>query len=230
MKVVIGVNSAEKPPALKDLTSVTPQEEILAIYYALGGNIKAGLSDSDIKAWGKFFRTTLFTFKVLRDPEAKEFATIGLRQQAAHLFHAVAYTPIQWIYKIVQMKRDREARSGIRLTHDDLATLFDKHKFKAAKGQEEISGTFCENALYIYRQALCYTDVQDSLIRGAELFSHKSMFDSISKIQRVIRRCKCQSDQVQWVFCIMLDRALEKFTSIGEMSNQSLFGSQTSKG
>ena len=104
MQVVIGVNNAEKPPELKDLQSVTPQEELLAVFYALGENIKAGLSDADIKAWGKLFRTALFTFKVLRDPEAKEFATIGLRQEAAAKFHAVAYTPIQWIYKIVQMK------------------------------------------------------------------------------------------------------------------------------
>ena len=164
-------NSAEKPPELKELTAVTPQEEIIAVYFAMAKNIKAGMSDSDIKAWGKFFRTTLFTLKVLRDPEAKEFATIGLRQEAVAKYFAVAYTPIQWIYKIVQMKRDRESLSGIRLTHDDLAALFDKHKFKAAKGQEEMSPTFCENALYIHRQALCFTDVQDSLIKGAEFFA-----------------------------------------------------------
>jgi len=98
------------------------------------------------------------------------------------------------------------------------------------KGQEEITATFVENALYIWRSALCFADVQDALIRGAEVFSHNNMFDSISKIARVIRRCKMLPNQVQWTFCIMLDRALEGFTTVGEMSNQSLFGTQATKG
>ena len=96
--------------------------------------------------------------------------------------------------------------------------------------QEEISGTFVENALYIWKSALCFSDVQDALIKGAEVFSHNSMFDSVSKISKVIRRCKMVPEQVQWTFCIMLDRALENFTTVGEMSNNSLFGTQTTKG
>ena len=90
------------PHGFKNLCSITPQEEILAPYFALANNIKPGLCDSDITAWITFFRATLFTYKVMRDPDAKEFATIRLRQEAAAKYFAVAYTPIQWIYKIVQ--------------------------------------------------------------------------------------------------------------------------------
>ena len=154
------------------------------------------------------------TFKVLRDPDAREFATLGLRQEAAAKYFAVAYTPIQWIYKIVQMKRDRETLSGNRMSNDDIENMFNSHKFKCVKGQEEITATFVENALYIWRSALCFADVQDTLIRGAGAFSHNNMFDSISKIARVIRRCKMLPNQVQWTFCIMLDKALEGFTTI----------------
>ena len=75
-----------------------------------------------------------------------------------------------------------------------------------------------------------FSDVQNALIRGAEGFSHRSMFDSVSKTARVFRRCKQQPDQVQWAFCIMLDRALEGFTTIGEMSHSTLFGTQSTKG
>jgi len=100
--------------------AVTLQEELLAPYFALANNIKAGLSQSDIAAWSKFFRTAVMTFKVLRDPDAREFATLGLRQEAAAKYFAVAYTPIQWIYKIVQMKRDRETLSGNRMSNDDI--------------------------------------------------------------------------------------------------------------
>ena len=230
MKVVVAVTHAEKPPELNRLMAVTPQEEILAPYIALADNIKAGLCDSDIEAWNTFFRTTLFTFKVLHDADAKEFATLGLRQEAAAKYFAVAYTPIQWIHKIVQIKRDREALSGNRLSNEDIAKLFTSHNFKTVRGQEQISTTFVENALYIWRMALCYSDVQDALIRGVGVFSHKSMLDSVSKFAQAIRRCKMQAEQVQWVFCLMLDRALEGFTSVGEMSNQSFVGTQSTKG
>ena len=98
MKVFIAVTHAEKPPELKNLMVVTPQEEILAPYFALADNIKAGLCDSDIEAWNTFFRTTLFTFKVLRNADAKEFATLELQQEAAAKYFAVAYTPTQCIY------------------------------------------------------------------------------------------------------------------------------------
>ena len=230
MKVVIAVATADNPPELNNLTAITPQEELLAPYLALAANIKTGLTESDIQAWGTFFRTCQITFKVLRDNDSKEFETLNHRQEAAAKFVTVGYTPIQWVYKIVQMKKDRECLTGNRLTTEDLEKLFKTNKFKNVIGQEEISGTFIENALYIWKSGLCYQDVQEALILGAEYFSHKSMFDSISKIAKVIRRCKMQSAAVQWCFCMMLDRALEGFTSIGEMSNQGLFGSTSYKG
>ena len=91
----------------------------------------------------------MLTFKVLRDPDAKEFATIGLRQEAAAKYIAVSYTPIQWIYKIVQMKKDREALSGNRMTNEDLEKLFNTHKFSAVKGQEEISAIHRERIVHM---------------------------------------------------------------------------------
>ena len=57
------------------------------------------------------------------------------------------------------MKRDREALSGEPLSPADLASLFKKHDFKAAKGQEEISETFIQNALFIWNRAICHAEV-----------------------------------------------------------------------
>ena len=233
MKIVVAVNSADSPPDLCNFTlsGMTPQEEILAPYVALANNIKAGLTESDIRAWGIFFRTCQMTFKVLRDNDAKEFETLNHRQEAAAKYMAVAYTPVQWVFKLAQMKKDREMLTGNRLSSEDLLKLFKNNNFKNVKGQEEVTVTFIDNALQIHRQALCYRDVQDALILGAELYSHKSMFDSINKIVGVIRRCKNDPvKQVPWCFCLMLDRVVEGHTSIGEMSHACLFGSTTTKG
>ena len=139
------------------LQAVTPQEEILAPYLALANEMKAGrLAQSDVDAWVKFFRTVLFTFKVLPTHLDKEFETIAIRQQAAARYFTISYTPVQWVCKIIQMKRDREAVSGDRLSSADIAKMFKNRNFKPAKGQEDITETFIDNALYIGNRALCF--------------------------------------------------------------------------
>ena len=48
------------------------------------------------------------------------------------------------------MKIEREkANQGKRVPATDIAALFKKYEVKPAKGQEEISGTFVENAEYV---------------------------------------------------------------------------------
>ena len=70
-------------------------------------------------------------------------------------------------------------------------------------------------------------EVTSTLIQGAELYSHNSMFDSISKIAAIIRRCKMDGDTIKWVFCLMLGRVRAGYQSIGEFqSNASLFGTK----
>ena len=105
--------------------------------------------------------------------------------------------------------------TGAKSSPADLAELFSKHEFKPAQGQEAISATFIENAIYINTHALCYEAVKEALIQGAELYSHKSMFDSVSKIAQIVRKCKFDAEKVKWVFCLMLDRVRAGHQCIG---------------
>ena len=72
--------------------------------------------------------------------------------------------------------------------------------------------------------------VRNALVRGAEHYSHHSMFDSVSKIAQVIRRCKGDPESTRWAFCMMLDRVVEGYSSVSEMSLTSLFGTKEKKG
>ena len=97
MKIVVAADSAEgslRAMMTKGaLQAVTPLEEILAPYLALANDMTAGrLAPSDVAAWLTFFRTALFTFKVLPTQDDKEFATIGIRQQAAARFFTISPT------------------------------------------------------------------------------------------------------------------------------------------
>ena len=65
------------------------------------------LANSDAQKWLQWFQTARFTFKLLPTKEAREFETIAIRQRAAHLYSMISYTPVQWVYKIIQMKKDR---------------------------------------------------------------------------------------------------------------------------
>ena len=107
-----------------------------------------------------------------------------MRQEAAHRFVMISYTPVQWVYNINQMQKDREQK----LTPAQIAALFTKYQFKAAQGQEYISVTFVENAIYIGTHGRCYTEVTNAMVEGAGIYSHKSMFDSVFKTATIIRR------------------------------------------
>ena len=72
--------------------------------------------------------------------------------------------------------------------------------------------------------------MHNALVRGAEHYSHHSMFDSVSKIAGVIRRCKQDPDKTKWAFCMMLDRVEEGHSSVSEMSNAIMFGTKDKKG
>ena len=72
--------------------------------------------------------------------------------------------------------------------------------------------------------------MHDALVFGAEHYSHHSMFDSVSKIANVIRKCKQDPEKVKWAFGMMLDRVVEGYSTVGEMSNTLLFGTKEKKG
>ena len=68
------------------------------------------------------------------------------------------------------------------------------------------------------------------LIRGAERFSHNSMFDSLNKIAEIIRKCKMDGVKLKWVFALMLDRVQEGYMSVGDCSHSTFFGNTSKKG
>ena len=89
------------------LQAASPQEELLAPFLALGHAVLSqNVANSDAQKWLSWMQTTLFTFKLLPTREAKEFETITIRQKAAHKYQMISYTPVQWVYKIMQMKKD----------------------------------------------------------------------------------------------------------------------------
>ena len=217
----LSLNPLEHKGALQ---AVSPQEEVIAPLYALGQALTSkSIAGSDAQKWRDCFSSALLTFKHLATKEEKEFETIRMRQEAAHRFVMISYTPVQWVYKINQMQKDREQK----LTPAQIAALFTKYQVKAAQGQEEISVTFVENASYIGTHGLCYTEVTTALVEGAELYSHKSMFDSVSKIAGLIRRCKMDPKKVKWIFTLMLDRVRAGHQALADFSsNTALFGTK----
>ena len=228
LQIVVALDDVKANPLENKgaLQAVSPQEEVLAVYFALGTAVKnKTIAKSDADKWKLFMATTLVTFKLLPGKEQKEFETIQIRQKTAHLHTLISYTPVQWVYNILQMKKDRDGKT----TAMELAALFTKHEFTAAKGQEYISVTCVENALYIGTYGIVYPEVTAALIAGAELYSHNSMFDSVSKTKRVITKCRLDATNTKWCFTLMLDRVRAGHQATSDLSsNAALFGTRDS--
>ena len=146
LELTIAVSHGDVNPMSErgNLQAVTPQE-------ALGTLIETNKIDAtDAAKWKKFFLTALLTFKLITTSEEREFETIKQRQKATQKHVAISYTPVQWCWKLMQMKIEREkANQGKRVAPRDIAQLFKKYNVKPAKGQEEITGTFVDNAEYV---------------------------------------------------------------------------------
>ena len=86
-----------------------------------------------------------------------------------------------------------------------------------------------ENALYIGTYGIVYPDVTAALIEGAELYSHRSMFDSVSKIKGIITKCRQDATKTKWCFTFMLDRVRAGHQACSDCSsNAALFGTKDS--
>ena len=153
LELTIAVSHGDVNPMNErgSLAAATPQEEVLAPMWALGTLIETNKIDAaDAAKWEKLFLTTLVTFKVIKTSEEREFETIKQRQKATLKHTAISYTPVQWVWKVMQMKLEREkANKGHNISTGAIAQLFKKYDIKPAKGQEEITGTFVDNEEYV---------------------------------------------------------------------------------
>ena len=109
------------------------------------------------------------------------------------------------------------------MTEAEVAQEFTKREFVQGKREEKMSETFVVNARYVHTHALCHVSVRQCLVAGAEL-GHGSPFESLSKIAQVIRKVKCDTSKVKWVFPMMLHLVQHKSMSAGELSISGLFG------
>jgi hypothetical protein len=210
------------------LKIVSPLEDVQAVWWALNTDMRApDWTAAKRDKWLKLLLTAKFTFQYLPTQQEQEMVTLQQREDHSIDYHAMTYTPIQWVYKVISVKKERELVDGPQ-NKTTLKKWFDK--LTTANTTESISETFVENVLYIHKWALCYTVVQEVLIRGAELWLHLGPFNSVSKIADIIRKCKQSEEKIKWAFTYLLDYTEEGYYSTGDLSNNKLFGDKNYKG
>jgi hypothetical protein len=137
--------------------------------------------------WTRFFRTTTICFRVVATSAQKEMITLQERMDHCINYASLAYTPVQWVYKIIQFKKSREDEKHVTLTAQAVHQQFRDQNFVEAKGQDSVSVTFVTNAIYVNQHGLAHKEVQSVLVEGAEEYGHGSPWDSLSKIAEIIR-------------------------------------------
>ncbi len=230
LTLTVGMTSLKENPLIMigSLKCVSPAEMLHAPYIALSTLAERGLTESDVEEWTHLFLTTKLKFMLLPSDEDKEFRTMQERMDHAILYQCVTYAPVQWVYKIIQMKASRESSHG-KQTPAQIAQMFVDRKFVVARGEETISETFVVNALYVWQHALSFASVQKVLIAGVERYGRGSPFDSLSKIATIIRKCRADETSVKWTLSMMLHNVQEGFVSVGELSNAGILGYKDKK-
>ena len=181
---------------------ITAEEHVHATIFACARDIKNGASEELLNAWRQLFLTVSFRF-VHCDDDKCFFMAKTLRNTVAQNWTSLGRTAFQEICEVATMKAKWEEDQGTELTSHDLCVMY-KEKSKRAECQEEITFSFIDSACTIWARALSIPEVLDAVRYLDDRFSHKSVFDSVTKLQTLISKAK-DPDAISWTFVAIKD-------------------------
>ena len=79
-------------------------------------------------------------------------------------------------------------------------------------------------------RAFKYPEVQQSVAWCDEKFGSKSPFDSVYKMQAILRKCKDKREKVIWIFQAIIDQLKAGVVKVKDLTMTLLFGAQGRSG
>ncbi|CAK0865292.1 unnamed protein product, partial [Prorocentrum cordatum] len=207
---IIIVNVSGGKVDKKDLGTyglISPEEAVHAAYWACARDIRAGKSDDVLAAWKTLFLTVTMKFTAY-DDDLIFFKAKTLRNTIVQEHDSLARTAFQEVCEIANLKAQLEQSNGREISAGELVELYNT-KSKLADSQEEITFSFVDSALTVWSRALSIPSVLHAVRQLDESHSHRSLFDSITKLQTIISKAKTE-ENIEYVFLALADAFIHK--------------------
>ena len=185
------------------LSLVSPEEQVHSAILACSRDILNGASESRLAQWRSLFLTVTLRVVVLT-PDIRYFHAVSLRNKVAADYSGLARTTFQEVCEICLFKQRAEATQGKALTNAAVASAYNEAA-KRAETQEELTETFVDSALSVWSRACSIPVVLQCLKQCDEDYGHRSIFNSITKLQTIVSKAKTP-DNIKWSFLMLEDR------------------------
>ena len=231
LDVIVAVPHKDFNPTehLGALKSVTPIEVLIAFAQAVAEAVRSGQPDEILKQWRHQALTCTMVFEVLVSNDQILSRSLGIREKISADFASLSRTPFQRVYEIWHWRQRREEQNGGAMTPKKLAEDFNA-LVKLAKTSEPVVADYVTACTTVYEKAFRYPEVQQVVAWCDEQFGIKAPFDSVYKMQNILRKCKDKKEKVVWIFQAIIDQLKAGVVKVKDLTVNFMFGVQGRSG
>ena len=197
---------------------------------AVHAAVKAGQEQELKEVWRVAFLTAKFKFVVVDKEEDKMYMSIKLRNRIVHNADVAGRTMLQRLLEFVEVVARTDG--GLSKSPTAMAHLWNTNiGGSSGPSGEPITETYVTNAMNVYKDMLTDDGVRRALLESEEQFNRKSPFDSITKLEAIMSKCKKNPHSMQFVIRHITDTIVNGLSTAGEYALRTMTGKgQNNKG
>ena len=225
---IIGKPSGNEIMASKgSLVRISPDEVIIAWVLSAARDLMKSKSEDRIALWQRAALSVPMEFVSCENVQSRYFKSVNLRESVGTDFAALHRTPVQRIFELISWKTSQERANGKTMSVTDVADTWQKH-VQTSVMSEKITAGYIDTALTVYDRILSIEQAAAIVLDAEERWGVKSPWDSVYKLEVVIKKCGRPSPQTTkrllWVLGFTTDAMLDLELSPGQLSVRSLSG------
>jgi hypothetical protein len=189
--VVITINDLDADPLSQRgaLRAISPEEIRCAMLFAIARDVARGAPIDDLKAWRchALSTTTQFVYHATHDD--MYFAACQLRENMGQYHMSMSRTALQRVYEIARF-RDTQIRMHGPAAGSAQAVFHSYERVKTAGKQQPYSLQAVDSSLTIMARLLSIPSVQSRLLDADSWTNSDNPFDSVRKLEQILRKGK----------------------------------------
>ena len=210
---VLGRPSGQELAAQKgSLVRISPDEVIIAFVLAAARDLQKSQSEDRIALWLRVALCVPMEFISCENVQSRYFKSVNLRESVGNDFAALHRTPVQRIFELISWKTAQERANGKTMSVADVADTWQKH-VQTSVMSEKIPVSYIDTVLTVYERLLSIEEAREIVLDAEERWGVKSPWDSVYKLETIVKKCGRPSPQttkkVMWVLEFANDTMLD---------------------
>ena len=184
----------------RGLRCVSPEEMFHAYIFAVHDAIKAGSTKAQLEKWLTVALKVPFKFEIFSGESDVYFRSLVLRNDIEEDAKAMARTPYQWVYIVINFKKLQEASSGgSKLSAEAVSKLHQSNT-----DLEFLSKDFIEKCISVYDNLFSVDAVRELVEWCDAEYGVDTPFANIMTLYCLCSRVKTNADKI-WLLTALVD-------------------------